>query len=125
MPQGAGRGVATDNLVAIGVHGEGAAEMIEGLQQFLVKITAFGQGGNQAGRCMSLGQDEAVTAQPVRIGRVVPHDALVQQIGNRGQAHRGAGVAVADVLNGVGGQDPGGVHRAAVGVSPFESHVVS
>ncbi len=67
VPQGAGRGVATDNLVAIGVHGEGAAEMIEGLQQFLVKITAFGQGGNQAGRCMSLGQDEAVTVLPVRL----------------------------------------------------------
>ena len=50
------------------------------------------------------GQHEPVAAEPGRVGRVVRHDVLVEQVGDRGQAHRGAGVAVAGLLHGVGGQ---------------------
>ena len=55
---------------------------------------------------------------PVRIGRVVAHHPLVEQVGQRRQAHRGAGVAVADLLHGVGGEQPGGVDGLGVEVGP-------
>ena len=42
---------------------------------------------------MPAGQDETVSARPVGIGRVVPEQALVEQVGRRGQAHRRARVA--------------------------------
>ena len=41
------------------------------------------------------GQHEAVAAEPVRVGRVVPQRLLEQQVGRGRQAHRRAGVAVA------------------------------
>ena len=66
---------------------------------------------------MAAGQDEPVAAGPVRIGGVVAHQTLVVQVGRRGQAHRGAGVAVADLLHGVGGQETDGVHGLVVEVS--------
>ena len=67
---------------------------------------------------VAAGQHEPVAPQPVRVGRVVPHDVLVEQVGRRGQAHRGARVAVADLLDGVGGEHPDGVHGPDVEVGP-------
>ena len=52
------------------------------------------------------GQHEAVAAEPVRVARVVPHHPLEQRVGQRRQAHRGARVAVADLLHRVGGEHP-------------------
>src|SRR5690606_41230728 len=57
-------------------------------------------------------------SQPVRVGRVVAHDVLVEQVGGRGQAHRRAGVAAADLLDGVRRQHTGGVDRPVVEVGP-------
>ena len=45
-------------------------------------------------------------------------DLLEQQVRDRGEAHRGAGVAVADLLHGVSGQHPYGVHGPGVEVGP-------
>jgi hypothetical protein len=53
----------------------------------------------------------------------VPHDPLEQGVGQRGEAHRGAGVAVADLLHGVGRQHPDRVDRAAVQVGPVVGHL--
>ena len=72
-----------------------------------VELDVQGQAG------VSAGQHEPVPARPVRVARVVPHHLLEQQVGHRGQAHRGAGVAVADLLHGVGGEHPDGVRRPA------------
>ena len=55
--------------------------------------------------------------------RVVPHGALEQRVGQRREAHRGAGVAAATVLDRVGGEHPDGVHGAGVGVGPVGGDV--
>ena len=65
-------------------------------------------------------EHEPVATGPVGVGGVVPHRLLEQGVGHRGQAHRGAGVAVADLLHGVHREHARGVHRALVEVSPVE-----
>ena len=77
-----------------------------------VELDVLGEAGVPAG------QHEPVATEPVRVGRVVPHDVLVEQVGRRSQAHRRARVAVADLLHGVGGEHPDGVHGADVEVGP-------
>ena len=69
-------------------------------------------------RRVAVGQDEPVAADPVRIGRVVAHDPLVEQVGQRRQAHRGAGMAVAGLLHGIRGEQPRGVDRLGVELGP-------
>ena len=69
---------------------------------------------------MAAGQDEPVAARPERVGGVVPHDLLVQQVGGGGEAHRGAGVAVAGLLHGVRGQQADGVDRGVVELVPVQ-----
>ena len=65
-------------------------------------------------------EHEAVTAGPVRIGGVVPHDLLEQQVRRGGQAHGRAGVAVADLLHGVHRQDADRVDGLRVEFAPVE-----
>ena len=67
---------------------------------------------------MPTGQDKPVAAEPVRVVRVVAHHPLEQRVGQRREAHRGAGVAVADLLHGVCGEDPDGVDRPGVQIGP-------
>ena len=78
------------------------------------QLSVQGEGG------VAGGQDEAVAAFPAVVGRVLVHDLLEQQVGDRGQAHRGAGVAGADLLHGVGGKDAGGVNGSLIGFCPLE-----
>ena len=59
-------------------------------------------------------QHEPVAADPVRVARVVPQPLLEEQVGRRRHAHRRAGVAVADLLDGVHGEHAHGVDRPAV-----------
>ena len=66
------------------------------------------------------GQHEPVATGPVGVGGVVPHRLLEERVRRRGQAHRGAGVAVADLLHGVHREDAGGVDRPLVEVGPLE-----
>ncbi len=65
-------------------------------------------------------EDEAVAAEPVGVGRVMPQHTLVQQIGGGGQTHRRAGMTVADLFDRIGRQDPGGVHRASIDLVPLQ-----
>ena len=65
-------------------------------------------------------QHEPVAARPVRVGRVVAHHLLEQEVRRRSQAHRRAGVAVADLLHGVHRQHPDGVDRQVVGLVPVQ-----
>ena len=62
-------------------------------------------------------EHEPVAADPVRVAGVVPQPLLEEQVGRRGHAHRRAGVAVADLLDGVHGQHADGVDRPAVEVA--------
>ena len=59
-------------------------------------------------------QHEAVAADPVRVARVVLQPLLEEQVGGGRHAHRGAGVAVADLLDGVHREHARGVDRPAV-----------
>lgn len=63
---------------------------------------------------MAAGEDEPVPAQPLVVGGVVAHDVLEQQVGQRGEAHGRSGVAVADPLHRVRGEQAGGVDGADV-----------
>ena len=72
----------------------------------------------QAG--VSAGQHEAVAARPVGVGRVVPHHLLEQQVRRGREAHRRAGVAVPDLLDGVHGQHPHGVDGLVVQLGPVQ-----
>ena len=65
-------------------------------------------------------EDEPVAPDPVRVGGVVPHHALVEQVRRRRQAHRRARVAVADLLHRVRRQHAGGVHRAPIDLIPTQ-----
>jgi hypothetical protein len=51
----------------------------------------------------------------------VPHHLLKDRVGGRRQAHRGAGVAVSDPLDGIGRQQTGGVDGTPVEFGPFEA----
>ena len=67
---------------------------------------------------VSTRQDEAVTTDPGGVDRVVTHDALVQRVSERSKTHRGAGVAVAHLLDGVGGKNASRIDRTRVHVGP-------
>ena len=64
---------------------------------------------------MAAGEHEPVAARPLRVRRVVPQEALVEQVGRRGQAHRGAGVPRAGLLHRVHRKHPDQVDGALVG----------
>jgi hypothetical protein len=66
-------------------------------------------------------EDEAVTPEPVSIGRVLLHDLLEEKVCRGGEAHRGAGVAVAHLLDGVCRQHSDGVDRLVVDGIPLQS----
>ena len=65
-------------------------------------------------------EHEPVAARPVRVGRVVAHHLLEEQVRRGGQAHGRAGVAVADLLHGVHRQHADGVDRQVVGLVPVQ-----
>ena len=69
---------------------------------------------------MAGGEDEAVAAFPAVVGGILVHDLLEEQVGDRRQAHCGAGVAGSDLFYGVCGEDTCGIYGALVGFCPLE-----
>ena len=67
---------------------------------------------------VSTGQNETIAAQPVDVAGVMAHLALEQRVGQRCQAHRRSGVAVADLLDRIRREYPDGVHRDRVHLGP-------
>jgi hypothetical protein len=63
----------------------------------------------QQRRRVAIRQDEAVTVDPLRIRRIVLHQLVVEQVGDRRAAKRGAGMAGLRLFNGVNGEKPEGV----------------
>jgi hypothetical protein len=61
-------------------------------------------------RSVSGGEDEAVPVLPAGVLRVVAHELREDGVRQRGQRHRGAGVAVAGLLHGVHRQRPDRVY---------------
>ena len=68
-------------------------------------------------------QHETVPARPLRVGRVMPHHALEQQVGGGREGHRGARVPVAHLLHRVHRQDPDQVNGPLVGGCPVKGVV--
>ncbi len=64
--------------------------------------------------------DRMNRSRPIQSGllRVVAHQLLEEKVGGRGKAHGRAGVTVADLLDGVSGQNADGVHGALVQTGP-------
>ena len=54
------------------------------------------------------------------VGRIAAHDLLEQQVRGGRKAHRGSGVPVSDLLDGVCREDAGGVDRPIVDGFPLE-----
>ena len=69
-------------------------------------------------------EDEAVAADPGGVAGVATHHLLEEQVGDRREAHRGAGVTVAGGLDRVGGEDARRVDGLLVDGVPGEfSHL--
>jgi hypothetical protein len=67
---------------------------------------------------VAAGQDEPVATLPSRVGGVVAHHALEQQVGRRREGHGRPRMSAAAALDGVRRQDPGGVDGAGVELRP-------
>ena len=70
---------------------------------------------------VAAGEHESVTPGPVRVGRVVAHHLLEQEVRRGRQAHGRAGVTVAHLLHGIHGQHPHGVDSSIVDLGPVEA----
>ena len=70
-------------------------------------------------RGVAVGQHEAVAAHPILVGRVHVHHALEQGVGQWREAHGGARVSGTAVFHRVGGEHPGRVNGAGVGLGPI------
>ena len=82
-----------------------------------VELDVEGQAG------VAAGEHEPVPSRPVRVGRVVPHHLLEQQVRRGREAHGGAGVPVAHLLHGIHGQDANGVDCTIVELGPVEAGI--
>ncbi len=124
LAERAGGGLHAGRVAVLGVAGGERAplpqrlEVLEG-QPVAGEVQLDVQG--EAG--VSAGQHEPVPPGPGGVGRVVPQHALEQEVGGGSQAHRGAGVAVAGVLDGIHGEDPGRVHGLPVRLGPCEGRL--
>ena len=74
-------------------------------------------------RGMASGENETVTADPSRIGRIDVHDLVVQKVRCGCERDSGAGVARARLLDGVRREELGGLHRFIVDMIPLKCHV--
>lgn len=71
-------------------------------------------------RAVADGQDEPVATDPGAVARVTTHDLLEEQVRGGRQAHRGAGVTVADLLDRVGREDADRVYCFVVNGFPLQ-----
>ena len=96
------RALGAQRLKVFNLEAEAAEEELEVLRE--ARVTAR--------------EDEAISAEPVRILGIVVHDVLVQEVGSRGEAHSRARVPIADLLYGIRGEDPRVVDGTLVEIAP-------
>ena len=85
-------------------------EVIPGQEQLDVE--------RQAG--MPQRQHEAIPAQPLRIARVMAKNPLPEQRRGRSQTHGGSRMTIANLLDGIHGQDSDCVDHASIEVGPLQ-----
>ena len=121
LAQRAGRDLDAGGVAELGVAGGLGAPGAQRLEVVELEAEAAEvELGVEGDASVAARQHEAVAGDPLGVGRVVAHDLLEEQVRHRREAHGGAGVAVADLLDRVHRQDPGGVDRALVDVVPLE-----
>ena len=112
----------TRRVPVLGVAGRLGAVRAERLEVVQLQLVPGEEElGVEGQRRVAGGEHEAVTAGPLRVGRVVPHHLLKDRVRGRRQAHRGARVAVPDLLHRVGRQNAGGVDGTPVEFGPLEA----
>ncbi len=119
LPERAGGGLHALGVPVLGVAGGQRAPGPERLEVGqLEPVPGQVQLDVQRQARVPAGQDEPVATDPVLVGRVVPQHVLEEVVGERGQAHRGARVAVADLLDRVHRQPADDGHGAVVQIGP-------
>ena len=116
LAQRAGGGLDTRRITVFRVTGGLGMQLAEVLQIFKAQLVAreVQQGVEQHG-AVAVGQHEAVTVGPVRVGRVVLEVVVPEHFSDVGHAHGGAGVARLGLLNGVHGKCTDGVGQVKTG----------
>ena len=121
LAERAGRGLDAGGVAVLGVARGLGAPGPQALQVVELEAEATEEElGVEGDARVPAGQHEPVATGPRRVGGGVPHLLLEQQVGQRGQAHRRAGVAVAHLLHRVHREDAAGVHRPLVEFGPVQ-----
>ena len=91
-----GGGLNAGGMARVGVAGGQGTPLAQALQTFKLQTVAVEVQLHVQGQArVAAREHEAVAAFPMRLAGVVPHDLLEQGVRYRGEAHGGAGVAVA------------------------------
>ena len=121
LPEGTGRGFDTGRVSPLRVPGSersGLAEVLEVIE--FESVAAQEQLDVEREAAVTARQYEAIAPQPGRIGRIVTQEPLEDQIGGRGEGHRGSGVTMASLLHCIGGEHPSGVNGTTVKFGPVQ-----
>ena len=125
LPERAGGGLHAGGVPVLGVTRRERAPLPQRLEVVQAqRVTGQEQLDVERQAGVPGGEHEPVPAGPVRVGRVVPHDPVEEQVRRGRQAHRGARVAVAGFLHGVHGQHADGVDGPAIEVGPVQCGVL-
>ena len=119
LAERAGGGLDAGRHAVLGMAGRSAAELAELLDVVEAEVVAgeIEQAVEQH-RAVARGQHEAVAAEPLRILRVVAHEARVEQVSRGRHAHRQSAVAGVGLLHGVDGEHANRVDAGLVEVRP-------
>ena len=74
-------------------------------------------------RRVTSGEDETVTADPSRIGRIDVHDLVVEEVRGGCERNGGAGVSGSGLLDGVCREELCGLHSCIINMVPLKCHV--
>ena len=77
---------------------------------------------------MTVGEQKTVAPRPLRVGRIMVQEIVVEHFGNVRHTHRHAGMTGIGLLDGIHGQHPNGVGKFAAcrhGESPSEEALLS
>ena len=72
------------------------------------------QGSVEEHRGVAVGEDEAITVDPLGIGGIMLHELVVEQVGDGSAGERCAGMARVGLLNSVDGEEAEGIDRELV-----------
>jgi hypothetical protein len=65
-------------------------------------------------------ENESISSNPIRISWIVAHHFLEQQVGHWSQTDCSSRVSVAYLLDGISGENAGGVNCPLVNLAPVE-----